>query len=89
MAKRKYIIKGVNIVKCSVCGKVLFAGRAVIRCSCGVYVHSGCWENHVVEAHQPAFVIGKITLDGNFEPRELEATEIVEEVETEIVVEQE
>ena len=76
-------------MKCSVCGKVLFSGRAVIRCSCGVYVHSGCWENHVVEAHQPAFVIGTMTLDGDFLPREPESTDITEEAETEVVVEQE
>ncbi len=70
-------------MKCSVCGKVLFAGRAVIRCSCGVYVHSGCWEDHVVEAHQPPYVVGNMTLDGEFEPRVPESPEIPDEVEPE------
>ncbi len=74
-------------MKCSACGKVLFAGRAVIRCSCGVYVHSGCWENHVVEAHQPDYIIGTLTLDGDFEPRKPEPAEIFEEEKQEVSAE--
>lgn len=55
-------------MNCRVCGTPFFIGRSVFRCSCGILVHSWCWEKHVLEAHKPSFTIGTVDLDGNFSP---------------------
>ena len=66
-------------MNCGVCGNLLFPGRAVFRCSCGVLVHAYCWEKHIVESHKPLFVIGNLTVDGEFVPLEPEViAEVIE-----------
>jgi hypothetical protein len=57
-------------MNCTVCGNPLLFDRVVFHCSCGVFVHSYCWDQHVLEAHQPAFEIGAVNLDGEFKARE-------------------
>ena len=41
-------------------------GRAIFHCSCGVFVHAYCWEQHVLQAHQPPFETGIVDLNGQF-----------------------
>ena len=53
-------------MNCAVCGNPLLCSRAAFRCSCGVFVHVYCWDKHVLQAHQPAFEVGTIDLDGDF-----------------------
>lgn len=60
-------------MNCRVCGNSLFVGRTVFRCACGAFTHAGCWERHVVEAHKPPFVLGTISLNGDFVPRKSRA----------------
>jgi len=62
-------------MNCRVCGNPLFAGRATFRCSCGAITHGYCWEKHVLESHQPEFVVGSVDLDGQFVIDEPEAEE--------------
>ena len=62
-------------MNCSVCGNQIHAGRAMFKCSCGSYMHAQCWEKHVVLEHQPQFIIGTVTLDGDFLPQKPEVTE--------------
>ncbi len=62
-------------MNCRVCGNPLFAGRANFRCSCGAITHGYCWEKHVLESHQPEFVVGTIDIDGQFVTNEPEAAE--------------
>lgn len=57
-------------MNCTVCGNPLLFDRAVFHCSCGAFVHSYCWSEHVLQAHQPAFEIGTVNLDGEFKARE-------------------
>jgi hypothetical protein len=57
-------------MNCTVCGNPLLFDRVVFHCSCGVFVHSYCWDQHVLQAHQPAFEIGAVNLDGEFKARE-------------------
>ena len=57
-------------MNCTVCGNPLIYDRAVFHCSCGVYVHSYCWDQHVLQAHRPSFEIGSVNLDGEFMVRE-------------------
>ena len=70
-------------MNCSVCGNLLFAGRAVFRCSCGAITHAHCWEKHIIDAHKPEYVIGNITIEGKFVSKESEIiqdeTSLVEE----------
>ena len=54
---------------CAVCGNELLSDRAVFHCSCGVYLHAHCWNNHVLQAHQPEFEIGVLDINGEFEAR--------------------
>ena len=54
----------------TVCGNPLIYVRAVFHCSCGVLVHSYCWDQHVLQAHRPSFEIGSVNLDGEFMVRE-------------------
>ena len=53
-------------MNCTVCGNPLIYDRAVFHCSCGVFVHSYCWDQHVLQAHRPSFEIGSVNLDGEF-----------------------
>jgi hypothetical protein len=57
-------------MNCTVCGNPLIFDRVVFHCSCGVFVHSYCWNDHVLQAHQPPFEIGSVSLDGEFKARE-------------------
>jgi hypothetical protein len=57
-------------MNCAVCGNPLIYDRVVFHCSCGVFVHAYCWDEHVLRAHQPSFEIGNVNLDGEFEARE-------------------
>ena len=57
-------------MNCTVCGSPLMFDRVVFHCSCGVFVHAYCWDDHVLRAHQPSFDIGTVNLDGQFTPRE-------------------
>jgi hypothetical protein len=57
-------------MNCTVCGNPLLFDRVVFHCSCGVFVHAYCWDEHVLQAHQPAFEIGSVNLDGEFKARE-------------------
>lgn len=53
-------------MNCAVCGGPLRLGRAIFHCSCGVFVHAYCWEQHVLQAHQPPFETGIVDLNGQF-----------------------
>jgi hypothetical protein len=53
-------------MNCTVCGNPLIYDRAVFHCACGVFVHSYCWDQHVLQAHRPSFEIGRVNLDGEF-----------------------
>ena len=57
-------------MNCTVCGNPLIYDRAVFHWSCGVFVHSYCWDQHVLQAHRPSFEIGSVNLDGEFIVRE-------------------
>jgi len=57
-------------MNCTVCGNPLIYDRAVFHCSCGVFIHSYCWDEHVLQAHKPPFEIGSVNLDGEFKARE-------------------
>jgi hypothetical protein len=67
-------------MNCIVCGNPLLYDRVVFRCSCGVFVHAYCWDEHVLQAHQPSFEIGTVNLDGEFRARESEIEEGISEV---------
>jgi len=64
-------------MNCTVCGNPLLFDRVVFHCSCGVFVHAYCWDEHVLQAHQPHFEIGAVNLDGEFRARESEIEEQV------------
>ena len=53
-------------MNCPECGNPLLFDRVVFHCACGAFVHAYCWNEHVVQAHQPAFEIGSVNLDGEF-----------------------
>jgi hypothetical protein len=55
----------------------LLFDRVVFHCSCGVFIHAYCWDEHVLQAHQPAFEIGSVNLDGEFRARESKIEEQV------------
>jgi len=57
-------------MNCTVCGNPLLYDRVVFHCSCGVFVHAYCWDEHVLQAHKPPFEIGTVNLDGEFKARE-------------------
>jgi hypothetical protein len=57
-------------MNCTVCGNPLLYDRVVFHCSCGVFIHSYCWDEHVLQAHRPAYEIGSVNLDGEFKARE-------------------
>jgi hypothetical protein len=57
-------------MNCTVCGNPLLFDRVVFNCSCGAFVHAYCWDEHVLQAHQPHFEIGSVNLDGEFRARE-------------------
>ena len=64
-------------MNCTVCGNPLLFDRVVFNCSCGAFVHAYCWDQHVLQAHQPSFEIGRVNLDGEFIPRESKVEEEV------------
>ena len=53
-------------MNCTVCGNPLLFDRVVFHCSCGAYLHAYCWDEHVLQAHRPAFEMGRVTLDAEF-----------------------
>jgi hypothetical protein len=57
-------------MNCTLCGNPLLFDRVAFNCSCGAFVHAYCWDEHVLQAHRPAFEIGNVNLDGEFVPRE-------------------
>jgi len=62
-------------MNCIVCGNPLLYDRVVFHCSCGAFVHAYCWDEHVLQAHQPPFETGAVNLDGEFLARENKVTE--------------
>jgi len=64
-------------MNCIVCGNPLLFDRVVFHCSCDAFVHAYCWDEHVLQAHQPSFEIGSVNLDGEFTARESKAEEQV------------
>jgi hypothetical protein len=66
-------------MNCTVCGNPLLFDRVVFHCSCGAFVHAYCWDEHVLQAHQPAYEIGTVNLDGEFIARESKVEEQVSE----------
>jgi len=62
-------------MNCSFCGSPLYPGRAVFKCYCKALIHGYCWEKHVLESHMPLFVVGTITLYGEFKPKKPEKKE--------------
>jgi hypothetical protein len=64
-------------MNCSVCGNPLLFDRVVFHCSCGAFVHAYCWDEHVLQAHQPSYEIGAVNLDGEFRARESKIEEQV------------
>ena len=64
-------------MNCVVCGNPLLYDRVVFHCSCGVFVHAYCWDEHVLQAHQPPYEIGTVNLDSEFTARESEIEEQV------------
>lgn len=57
-------------MNCVVCGNTLLFDRVSFHCSCGAYVHSHCWEKHVLQAHQPPYDVGTVDLHGAFRKKE-------------------
>jgi len=66
-------------MNCAVCGNPLVFDRVVFRCSCGVFVHSYCWDKHVLEAHKPTFEMGTVSLNDEFKPIENKVSEEIED----------
>ncbi len=64
-------------MNCVVCGNPLLFDRAVFHCSCDAFIHAYCWDEHVLQSHQPSFEIGSVNLDGEFRPRESKTDEQV------------
>jgi hypothetical protein len=67
-------------MNCTVCGNPLLFDRVVFHCSCGVFIHAYCWDEHVLQAHRPAYEIGSVNLDGEFSTRESRKEEQVSRV---------
>jgi len=65
-------------MNCAVCGGPLPFGRAIFHCSCGVFVHAYCWEQHVLQAHQPAFETGTVDLNDEFRVSRVETVQVTE-----------
>ncbi|MGA2670924.1 MAG: hypothetical protein ABSF21_05885 [Dehalococcoidia bacterium] len=57
-------------MNCTICGNPLIYDRSVFHCSCGVFIHAYCWDEHVLQAHRPSFEIGSVNLDGEFKAKE-------------------
>jgi len=64
-------------MNCVVCGNPLLFDRVVFHCSCDAFIHAYCWDEHVLQAHQPSFEIGSVNLDGEFRARESKTEEQV------------
>lgn len=62
-------------MNCTVCGNPLLFERVVFHCSCGAFVHAYCWDEHVLQAHQPVFEIGTVNLNEEFKVKESEIEE--------------
>jgi hypothetical protein len=65
-------------MNCAVCGSSLPLSRAIFHCSCGVFVHGYCWEQHILQAHQPAFETGSVDLNGEFRVSGVETVQVTE-----------
>ena len=66
-------------MNCAVCGSPLLFDRVSFHCSCGVFVHSYCWDKHVLQAHKPIFEVGTIDLNSEFKAIRSEVPEEIEE----------
>jgi hypothetical protein len=66
-------------MNCAVCGNSLLFDRVAFHCSCRAFVHAYCWNEHVLQAHQPAFEIGAVNLDEEFKVKESETKEKISE----------
>jgi len=66
-------------MNCIVCGNSLLLSRVAFHCSCGAFVHAYCWNEHVLQAHEPSFELGTVNLDGEFEIKESTPEEQTEE----------
>ena len=64
-------------MNCVVCGNPLLFDRVVFHCSCDAFVHAYCWNEHVLQAHQPSYEIGSVNLDSEFRARESKMEEQV------------
>ena len=64
-------------MNCTVCGNPILFDRVVFHCTCGVFVHAYCWNEHVLQAHKPLYEIGTVNLDGEFRARESKTEEQV------------
>jgi hypothetical protein len=62
-------------MNCAVCGNSLLFDRVVFHCSCRAFVHAYCWNEHVLQAHQPTFEIGSVNLDEEFQIKKSEPEE--------------
>ena len=76
-------------MNCVVCGSPLLFDRVVFRCSCGAFVHSHCWDKHVLQTHKPTFEIGNIDLNSEFKPIESEVAEETQDEQVATVVAEE
>ena len=66
-------------MNCAVCGGPLLFDRVGFHCSCGIFVHSYCWDKHVLQAHRPTFEMGTIDLNGEFRSIEKKVSEEVQD----------
>ena len=66
-------------MNCVVCANPLGFDRVVFHCSCGAFVHAYCWNEHVLQAHQPSFEIGAVDLDEQFQAKKSEPEEKISE----------
>ncbi len=66
-------------MNCIVCANPLRFDRVVFHCSCGAFVHAYCWNEHVLKAHQPAFEVGTVNLDEEFQIKKSKPEETISE----------
>ena len=77
-------------MNCAVCGSPLLFDRVIFHCSCEVFVHSYCWDKHVLQAHKPTFEMGNVDLNGEFKiiedivPEEIQDNQVTTIAEAEI-----
>lgn len=76
-------------MNCADCGSPLLFDRVIFRCSCGVFVHSYCWDKHVLQAHKPTFEMGTIDLNGEFKIIENKVPEEIQDKQVTTIAEEE